>query len=271
VHFLSAKSSLSFCVGSILYPLDIKFVQVSFLDWFAEQDYNPALYIIMADKTKKFKAVLFDLDGTLLDTLQDIADSANAALRQLSFATHPTEDYKYFVGCGIKELVECALPQSSRNAGNVTECLKLTRSEYHRRWVVHTRPYCGIKEMLGELRKRNVQMAVLSNKPNEFTSRMVGNFFGEDCFVSVLGSTENFPIKPDPTAALQITKQMKIPPSQFVYVGDSGTDMQTAAAAGMYAVGVLWGFRTKDELVRAGADAVLERPCELVTLFDEDG
>jgi len=225
----------------------------------------------MADNTKKFKAVLFDLDGTLLDTLQDIADSANAALRQLGFTEHPTEAYKYFVGDGIEELAERALPQSERNADTVAECLKLTRNEYQRRWAVHTRPYPGIREMLDELRNRNVPMSVLSNKPHEFTCRMVNEFFGYDCFVLVLGATENIPIKPDPTAALQIAEQMKIPPAQFVYVGDSGTDMQTAEAAGMYAVGALWGFRTKDELVRTGAERLIERPCELVTLFGEDG
>jgi phosphoglycolate phosphatase len=224
----------------------------------------------MAKRTKKFKAVLFDLDGTLLDTLQDIADSANAALRQLGFATHPAEAYKYFVGSGIKELVERALPQSERNADNIAECLKLTRSEYQNHWAVHTGPYNGIEKMLGELQKRGVPTAVLSNKPHEFTCRMVDEFFGGDCFVSVRGATENVPIKPDPTAALQIAEQMKIPPAQFVYVGDSGTDMQTAAAAGMYAVGALWGFRTKDELVRNGAQRVIERPDELMSLFEED-
>jgi len=222
----------------------------------------------MADKIKKFKAVLFDLDGTLLDTLQDIADSANAALKQLGFTEHPTEAYKYFVGDGIEELAERALPQSGRDADTVAECLKLTLSEYHRRWAVHTRPYRGISEMLGELRKRNVPMAVLSNKPHEFTCRMVDEFFGDYGFALVRGATENVPIKPDPTAALQIAGQMEIPPAQFVYIGDGSTDMQTAGAAGMYAVGALWGFRTKDELVRAGADRLIKKPCELVTLFD---
>jgi len=222
----------------------------------------------MAENNKKFKAVLFDLDGTLLDTLQDIADSANAALRHLGFTGHPAEAYKYFVGGGIEELAERALPQSERNADTVAECLKLTRSEYQRRWAVHTRPYPGIREMLYELRNRNVPTAVLSNKPHEFTCRIVEEFFGDYVFVSVRGATENVPVKPDPTVALQIAGQMKIPPAQFVYVGDSGTDMQTAVAAGMYAVGALWGFRTKDELVRTGTDRLIESPCELVTLFD---
>ncbi len=229
------------------------------------------LYNIMADKIKKFKAVLFDLDGTLLDTLQDIADSTNAALRQLGFATHPTEAYKYFVGDGIEELVERALPQSQRDENTVSRCLELTRSEYHRRWAVHTRPYCGIREMLGEFQRRNVPMAILSNKPHEFTCQTVDEFLGDYDFEIVRGAAAGVPLKPAPTAAVQIAKQMEIPPAQFVYVGDGSTDMQAANAAGMYAVGALWGFRKADELVRAGADRLIEKPCELMTLFDENG
>jgi phosphoglycolate phosphatase len=224
----------------------------------------------MTDKIKKFKAVLFDLDGTLLNTLQDLADSMNAALRRFGFAEHPAEDYKNFVGDGVEELVKRALPQTERNADTVAECLKLNRSEYQHRWAVHTRPYPGIIETLDELRQRNIPMSVLSNKPQEFTFKIVNEFLSDYDFVLIRGAEENVPVKPDPTAALQIAEQMKIPPARFVYVGDSGTDMQTASAAGMYAVGALWGFRTKDELFRAGAQIVIERPWEIVALFDEN-
>lgn len=224
----------------------------------------------MADKKIKFKAVLFDLDGTLLDTLQDIADSANFALRQLGFAAHPAEAYKYFVGDGIENLVEHSLPESSRDAETVARCLKLTQSEYHRRWAVHSKPYRGIRRMLGELQKRAVPMAVLSNKPHEFTCRMVDEFLGDYHFKIVRGAMPNVPIKPAPGAALQIARQMKIPPAQFVYVGDGDTDMQTADATGMYAVGALWGFRKADELIQAGAKRLLVRPGELLTLFDTE-
>lgn len=223
----------------------------------------------MAAKTKKFKAVLFDLDGTLLDTLRDVADSANAALKQLGFAAHPTEDYKYFVGSGIEELVERVLPQSGRNVETVAECLRLTRSEYQRRCALHTRPYLGIKEMLSEMRQRNVPMSVLSNKPHVLTCQTIDKFLGDYNFEIIRGAGADIPLKPDPSVALKIAKQMKIPPSWFVYVGDSNTDMRTAVGAGMYAVGALWGFRIKEELVLAGADIVIETPSELVTLFDE--
>lgn len=249
----------------------IKSVKISFLDCIEGPVYNPPFYIIMAEKSKKFKAVLFDLDGTLLDTLQDIADSANAALKQLGFDEHPTEAYKYFVGDGIEHLAERALPQSSRDNNTVATCLELIRSEYKRRWDVNTRPYSGIREMLEALRQRNIPTAILSNKPHEFTCRMIDEYFGDYSFTLVRGAIEGVPIKPDPTAALQITRQMGISPGEFVYVGDSSTDMQTAAAAGMYAVGVFWGFRTKDELIQTGAEVVIERPFELVALFEENG
>ncbi len=221
----------------------------------------------MADKKIKFKAVLFDLDGTLLDTLQDIADSTNSVLRQLGFATHPAEAYKYFVGDGVEKLVERALPESSRDAKTIARCLELTQSEYHHRWAVHSKPYRGIRQMLDELQRRAVPMAVLSNKPHEVTCQMVDEILGDYNFEIVRGAMPGVPIKPAPAAALQIAEQMKIPPAQFVYVGDGSTDMQTAGAAGMYAVGALWGFRTANELIRAGARILIERPGEVMALF----
>jgi phosphoglycolate phosphatase len=222
----------------------------------------------MADKKIKFKAVLFDLDGTLLDTLRDIADSVNSGLKQLGFATHPAEACKYFVGDGIETLVERSLPESGRDAETVAKCLELTQSEYNRRWAVHSKPYRGIRQMLGELQKQAVSMAVLSNKPHEFTCRMVNEFLGDYRFEVVRGAMPGIPIKPAPDAALQIAGQMKIPPARFVCVGDGDTDMQTADAAGMYAVGALWGYRTADELTRAGARILIKKPGEVVALFD---
>jgi len=231
-------------------------------------DYNPALYNIMAERIKKFKAVLFDLDGTLLDSLQDIADSANSALRQLGFAAHPTETYKYLVGDGIEELVKRALPESFRDVNTITECLKLIRGEYRRRLAINSKPYAGVREMLGELQRRNVSMAVLSNKPHEFTCHMVDEILGDYDFEIVRGAESDVPVKPAPAAALRIAQQMDISPAQFVCVGDGSTDMQAANAAGMYAVGVLWGYRTADDLLQAGAKKLIKNPGELLNLFD---
>jgi phosphoglycolate phosphatase len=224
----------------------------------------------MTDKKISFKAVLFDLDGTLLDTLRDIADSANSALRQLGFATHDTETYKYFVGDGIEELVKRALPESCRDTNTIARYLELVQKEYHRNWAIQSKPYEGVKEMLDELQRRNIPMAVLSNKPHEFTCLMVDEILGDYDFEIVRGAGPDAPVKPAPNAALQIAKQMKMPPAQFVYVGDGSTDMQAANAAGMYAVGALWGYRTADELTRAGARILIERPGEVMTLFGAD-
>jgi phosphoglycolate phosphatase len=222
----------------------------------------------MADMIKKFKAVLFDLDGTLLDTLQDITDSANSALSQLGFAAHPVETYKCLVGDGIEELVKRALPESFRDTNTIAECLELLRAEYRSRLMVNSRPYAGVKEMLGELQRRKVRMAVLSNKPHEFTRRMVDEILGDYDFEVVRGAGPDVPVKPAPEAAVRIAKQMDIPPAQFVCAGDGSTDMQAANAAGMYAVGVLWGYRTADKLMQAGAKKLIGNPAELLTLFD---
>lgn len=218
----------------------------------------------------KFKAILFDLDGTLLDTLQDIADSANFALSQLGLATHSIQDYKYFVGGGIETAIRRILPESRRDEGTVARCLELNQAQYHRCWPVHTRPYSGIVDMLTELQNRDIPMAILSNKPHEFVREMVGRILEGFRFHVVRGAKPGVPVKPDPTAAMQIAGRMKISPAQFIYLGDSDTDMQTAGAAGMYAVGALWGFRTADELTRAGAKRLIEEPGEVVGLFDDD-
>lgn len=218
----------------------------------------------------KFKAILFDLDGTLLDTLQDIADSANFALRQLGFASHSTEEYKYFVGDGIETAIRRILPETRRDAQTVARCLELNQAQYRHCWPVHTWPYSGIVDMLSELQNRDIPIAILSNKPHEFTREMVARILDGFKFRAVLGARPGVAVKPDPTAAVEIAGQLKIPPAEFVYLGDSGTDMETASAAGMYAVGALWGFRTADELTQAGAKRLVKRPSEVVGLFDDD-
>jgi phosphoglycolate phosphatase len=219
------------------------------------------------DRTK-FEAVIFDLDGTLLDTLQDIADSANFALRQLGFPLHSTEEYKYFIGDGIETAVRRILPESNRDARTIARCLELNRVEYRRCWKIHTRPYAGITDMLSELQERKIPMAILSNKPHEFTCEIVAAILGAFDFEVVLGARDGVAVKPDPATAIEIAHKMRIPPGQFLYVGDSGTDMETANAAGMYAVGVLWGFRAADELRRSGAKLLVAEPAEIIALFD---
>lgn len=218
----------------------------------------------------KFKAVLFDLDGTLLDTLKDLADSMNAALEQLGFKTHPAEAYKYIVGDGIETMACRALPENNRDPQSISKCIELTRQNYSRLWSVNTKPYPRITELLNELQKRNITMAVLSNKPDDFTKKMTAHFLGDYDFKEIRGADPQTPIKPNPSAALQIAAANNIPPEQFAYLGDTGTDMKTAVAAGMYPVGVLWGFRKADELIKDGAKLLIKNPLEVLRLFEKD-
>jgi len=217
----------------------------------------------------RHRAVLFDLDGTLLDTLEDLADSTNTALGSLGFAAHETAAYKYFVGGGIVDMARRALPASRRDEATVAKLVQAMRRCYAEHWADRTRPYDGIPELLDALAGRAVPMAVLSNKPDDSTKLMVQTLLPGRCFQAVLGARPNVPIKPDPAAARQIAELLTVPAEEFCYLGDSGTDMKTAAAAGMYGVGALWGFRTAAELTDSGAKALIAHPRELLALLEE--
>jgi phosphoglycolate phosphatase len=224
----------------------------------------------MPETQQKFNAILFDLDGTLLDTLQDLAESTNRALQQMGYPTHPVEAYKYFVGDGVKTLIERALPEHARQPDKKSQCLELARLDYSRCWSANTKPYPGIIEMLERLQERKVPMVIFSNKPDEFTKEMVAQILGDFDFEVVCGAREGYPIKPDPMVALQIAEMLGVAADEFIYLGDTNTDMQTANTAGMYAVGVLWGFREADELLNSGAKIVIEKPAEVLNFFGID-
>jgi phosphoglycolate phosphatase len=215
-----------------------------------------------------FDAVLFDLDGTLLNTLDDLADSVNAALRQLGFPEHHAESYKYFVGDGLETLIRRAVPEDRSDAAMLAECTSLTRKQYAARWDAKSRPYDGIPDLLDALTTRRVRMAVLSNKPDEFTRLCVEKLLAGWHFEAVLGARPGLPKKPDPTGARQVAERLQVEPARVVYLGDTGTDMQTAVAAGMFSVGVLWGFRTADELLAHGARKLVQSPLDLLPVFD---
>ena len=221
----------------------------------------------MEDTSIRFKAILFDLDGTLIDTLADLADAGNAALRELGFPPHSAEDYKYFIGKGMEGLVRQILPVEASDQQTVDKCLVLAKRYYSQYWKRNSRPYKGIAELLTELEKRGIIKVVFSNKPDEFTGVMIRMLLSKWRFEIVRGALPNVPIKPDPTAALQIAAEVKIKPEKFIYLGDSATDMQTANAAGMYAVGALWGFRTADELLGGGAKVLVKEPREILKLI----
>jgi phosphoglycolate phosphatase len=215
----------------------------------------------------KFKAVLFDLDGTLLDTLQDIADSTNQALCQLGFPQHELESYRYFIGDGREALAMRALPEQHRDKAMVSQTVARINEEYSRRWADYTHPYQGIPDLLDDLTARNIKMAVLSNKAHQLTEMMVSRMLAPWHFDCVVGASPALPNKPEPTAALQIAQRLNIQPAEFIYLGDSDVDMRTATRAGMYPVGALWGFRSLDELITSGARQVIEHPPDLLRLL----
>jgi phosphoglycolate phosphatase len=225
---------------------------------------------MLADRSR-YKAVLFDLDGTLLDTLDDLADSTNCVLRRLGFPEHPREAYKYFVGDGVEALIQRAIPRQVVDRQAIADYAQMMRQEYSLRWAEKTRPYDGIAELLDGLTNRGLPRAVLSNKPAEFTRLCVSRLLARWQFEVVLGAGAELPRKPHPAAALAIAARLGLPPQKIVYLGDTNTDMQTALAAGMYPVGAVWGFRTAAELTAAGARRLIERPPDLLRLWDPPG
>jgi phosphoglycolate phosphatase len=209
----------------------------------------------------KFRAIIFDLDGTLLNTIDDLADSMNYALGNMGFEGHSPESYKYFVGDGVANLVKRALPENARdNKDTVDKLINLMRNEYSRRWDNKTIPYEGIPSLLDNLENKGITINVLSNKPDDFTVKVVSKLLGKWNFNMVIGAREGVPVKPDPTLALQIADGLGIPAEEILYVGDTNTDMQTANRAGMFPLGVAWGFRDRDELIENGARKVVDSP-----------
>ena len=211
-----------------------------------------------------YKAVLFDLDGTLLDTIDDLADSMNAALAQLGCPAHSADACRFFVGDGVDNFARRALPEGRRDGPTVARCVELLQAEYANRWNAKTRPYAGIAEMLTGLTARGLAMAVLSNKPDDFTKLCVENLLPDWRFDIVQGINDGFNPKPDPAGALKVADTMGLTPGEFLYLGDTNTDMQTAVAAGMYPIGALWGFRQAEELTANGAKTLINHPTDLL-------
>ena len=214
----------------------------------------------------KYDGVICDLDGTLVDTLEDLADALNRVLRGEQAPGHSLATYKSLVGKGIRDLVGQALPPEKRSAETVARCYAAMLADYGEHCLVKTRRYDGVAELVRGLRAAGAKLAVFSNKSDELTRRIVESLFGPGDFDVVMGAQPGLPLKPDPTVALLISERLGVAPSRIVFLGDSGIDMLTANAAGMIAVGAAWGFRTKDELVENGASAVLDHPLELLEL-----
>jgi len=214
-----------------------------------------------------FKAVLFDLDGTLLDTLADIAGAVNTALSGLGYPQHPVSAYKYFVGEGIRVLARQVLPNDKKTPENVAACLAAISREYAKGLIEKTRPFDGVPGLLQELITKKIKIGIVTNKPQELTNRSIREFFPGIPFNVVIGEEKGRPIKPDPAGPLMALQAISVKPSECIYVGDSGVDMQTALNTGMFGIGVLWGFRAKEELLTAGAKKIIAKPGEIGDLF----
>jgi|WetSurSiteA1Bulk_404760.scaffolds.fasta_scaffold01387_4 phosphoglycolate phosphatase len=214
-----------------------------------------------------FKGAIFDLDGTLADTLSDIAGSVNRVLKAHRYPIHPEEDFKLLVGRGLDNLMQQSLPENSRQPAIVSKCLAEMMEDYRENCLVNTRLYDGILEMLTTLKSLNIKLAVFSNKAEPLTYRIVSRLLRDIQFVKVMGARTDFPRKPHPAGALFISNQMGLSPGDIIYVGDSDVDMITATSAGMYPVGVLWGFRSGEELLANGAKQLVNHPLELCRLF----
>ena len=216
----------------------------------------------------RFNAVIFDLDGTLIDSLDDIADCANAVLAEGGFAPHPVDAYRFFIGDGMENLLRRAAPEGT-DERVIRRLLEGMRERYGQNWARKTRPYEGVVPMLQRLIVLSLPLAVLSNKPCEFTDMTVRQFFPDIPFIRVLGSPPGGRAKPDPSLALSIAGELGLKPDRVLFVGDSRTDMDTATAAGMFPAGALWGFRPAEELLAHGARVLLERPEQAASLAGE--
>ncbi len=219
----------------------------------------------------KYDIVIFDLDGTLLNTIGDLAASVDYVMRSRNLPEHTDAEYRQMVGGGIKRLVERALPaQLAANEAYVEECVAQFRRYYVDNIDRHTVPYEGMHDLLHRLRREGVQVAVASNKFQHGTDRLVAKFFGDVDFVAIEGNREGAPLKPDPLIVNNILQKAGVEHAKTVMIGDSGIDIRTAAAAGIDAIGVAWGFRFAEELYEAGAERVVTTVAELeAELFKE--
>ena len=214
------------------------------------------------------KLIIFDLDGTLLDTIEDLANSVNHALKAFNFPVHPVEAYRFFVGNGVNKLLERALPEDKRNA----DFISMVKHEFIKHYFVHaeefTKPYPGIAELITRLAAEGYQLAVASNKVHDATVQLVKRYFPTIQFTAVFGQRDGFPAKPNPGILEEIIKIAGVDKSEVLYVGDSGVDVATAINAKVTFTGVLWGFRPQKELEELGAVSFVESAEELYRLIN---
>lgn len=222
----------------------------------------------MIENNIKYKAIIFDLDGTLLNTIDDLANSMNRILNQENFPTYTVADYKLMVGYGAYELVKRALPDTVKQEKDILVYLDQFKKDYFENWNVKTELYEGIPDLLMALMQRGIRLTILSNKPQQATLKCIDQYLKDYRFETVLGQREGIPVKPDPVAALEICDYLKLAPEQILFVGDTAVDIETGRQAGMNTVGVTWGFRSKAEIEKAKADYIIDQPYDLLTIFN---
>jgi phosphoglycolate phosphatase len=215
-----------------------------------------------------YRAIIFDLDGTLLDSLSGIAEATNQLLMELGYPVHPVDNYRFFVGKGIEELFINTIPKDKMPNHSMETLINDYREIYNRVWPRTTRPYEGITELLDALVEKEIPMSILSNKSQSFTERMVEELLPGYPFFRVWGHRPGVPLKPNSKAARQIAKELGVPARDFLFVGDTGIDMKTGRRAGMSTVGVMWGFRDFEELYKSGADAVTSSPDTILKIIE---
>ena len=212
----------------------------------------------------QYKAAIFDLDGTLIDSLADLTDSANEMLTGYGYPTHDIDKYRYFVGNGSRKLIERCLPtEKAADAAFVDEALANYKACYDRNLTHKTDCYAGIMDMLQNLQAKNIPLGICTNKHQSAADIIVAKLFPRDMFVSVIGDYKDLPRKPDPQKVLLIADKMGVKPEEVAYFGDTSVDMDTANNAGMLPIGVTWGFRPKEELIEHGAKVLLDNPMDL--------
>jgi phosphoglycolate phosphatase len=215
------------------------------------------------------KLIIFDLDGTLVNSLDDLAASVNHALRRGGFPEHPTDAYRHLVGNGVERLIERALPPGARDAGSVARVREAFMLYYERHRADLTAPYPGIPALLEGLAGEGILLAVASNKFDSATRAMTRLYFGDGLFRFVHGQREGVPVKPDPAILLAILGEAAVAPGEALYVGDSDVDMQVARNGGVRSIGVTWGFRSREELRENGACWIVDAPGEIARVVRE--
>lgn len=211
----------------------------------------------------KYKAIIFDLDGTLLDTLGDLARSINMVLEARGYPTHSLAAYRNFIGNGAPKLIQRSLPEGA-GPELCSQCLEEFNEKYRTGLKDLTRPYPGIMDLLAKMARADLGLAILSNKAHDFSNTVVAHFFPKTGFKMVRGAQDHIPRKPDPQAALAMAAEFGLDSAEMVFLGDSAVDMQTAVNAGMHPVGASWGFCPREELVDHGAAKVIDHPSELL-------